>query len=682
MITRTGNSFRLGATLEEGGVNFCVFAPRATGVELLLFEHVKDKNPIIISLDSEENKSYSYWHVWVPKIGANQLYGYRVHGNYNPSAGDFFDASKVLVDPYTRAIVGEYDRDKAHKYGECNLSKCLKSAVIDDFNFDWENDAFPNHKLSDSILYELHVKGFTANHNSGVTPTLKGTYKGLVEKIPYLKNLGITAVELLPVFAFDPQDAPHNRINYWGYSPINFFAVHAPYAYANKPQEIVDEFKAMIKAFHKANIEVYLDVVYNHTTENDGFRGGPTLSMRGFSNHSYYMLDANGQFRNYTGTGNTFNANHSVARRMIRHSLRYWVRHMHVDGFRFDLASVLSRDENGFPLENPPILWSIDSDPILSQTKIIAEPWDAAGLHQVSDFTGDRWVVWNDMFRDDFRKFVKGDSGMVTHIASRIMGSPDDIRARNNIFSPEQSLNFITCHDGFTLKDLVSYNDKHNFSNGEKNRDGSNQNNSWNCGVEGATKSVDINQFRKKQIKNLVSLLLLSQGTPMLSMGDEIERSQMGNNNAYCQDNELAWMDWDLLDKNQDTYRFIRNLIRVLKQFKIFRFSSHFLREKNDKLPYIKFHGVEIGKPDYSFNSHSLACEIIAPNYNEHVFIIMNMFWEDLNFELPKGIEFKKIFDTEKGFDFTPVKNNFICPARCVAMFSEKSKMLKGSYAK
>lgn len=680
MITHTGNSFALGATLYPDGVNFCVFSPEATAVELLLFDSIEDTTPIIIDLDPKENKSYNYWHVFVPGLKQNQLYGYRLNGEYNPAKGLYFDASKVLIDPYAKAIVGEYDRESACVFGKSNLKKCLKSAVIDDNAFDWENDAFPAHELTTSVVYELHVAGFTKNPNSGVKESLRGTYKGLVEKIPYIKNLGVTAVELMPVFAFDAQDAPQNKVNYWGYSPINFFAVHAAYASQHNPQEIVDEFKAMIKAFHAENIEVYLDVVYNHTTENNGLNQGPTLCFRGFANNSYYIMGEQGKFLNFTGTGNSLNANHSVVRRMIIDSLIYWVRIMRVDGFRFDLASVLSRDENGQPLNNAPILWSIDSNPVLSKTKIIAEPWDAAGLYQVNNFNGDRWVIWNDMFRDCIRKFVKGDAGQVKDVASKIMGSPNDLKMRHRLFIPEQSLNFITSHDGFTMNDLVSYNNKHNLANGEGNRDGHNANHSWNCGVEGETENKEIRALRKKQIKNLFSILLFSQGTPMFVMGDEVQRTQQGNNNAYCQDNPLYWFNWELLEENKDTYQFVRNLIRIIKQLKVFTYGLHYHTQEHSTEPYIKFHGVQLEQPDYSFNSRAFAFEIVAPKYKEHIYVIMNMFWERLDFDLPKDKTFKRIFDTHHDFTMDEINGRFNCPPRTVAFFVEKSKAFKKLY--
>lgn len=665
-----GKAWPLGANIIDGGVNFSVFSPNAIKVELLLFDSVNDHNPEVITLDSEMNKTYYYWHIWIPNLKENQLYAYRVDGPYRPEEGLLFDAAKVLVDPYAKAIVGKYDRKLAAQYGVDNMHACLKSAIISD-DFDWDSDELPSHDLEKSVIYEMHLSGFTKNKNSGLPEKLRGTYAGLIQKIPYLKELGITAVELLPVYAFDEQDAPEGLTNYWGYSPINFFAVHAAYAAEQPPQGLVNEFKTMVKALHDANIEVILDVVYNHTTENNAFTDGPTLCMRGFANESYYILDEKGQFKNYTGTGNTINANHSVVRRMIMHSLRYWVEEMHIDGFRFDLASVLSRDEIGEPLLNPPILWSIDSDPILANTKIIAEPWDATGLKQVRDFAGDRWIIWNDNFRDSIRKFVKGDAGELRNLALRLLGSPHDLKSRHTKFEPNRSLHFVTCHDGFTMKDLVSYNQKHNLDNAENNRDGSSFNYSWNCGVEGPTDKSEIKRLREKQMKNMFSLLLLSHGTPMILMGDEVMRSQNGNNNVYCQDSELAWMDWDLVDTNQNMLRFVSDLIQFTSNHKTFSHTTYFEESPNDTIPFINFHGVNLEEPDWSYHSRSLAYEIMAPLYGEHFYIIMNMYHETLTFALPAG-QWQKVFDTQVGFKSDEVEKQLICPERTIVFLTKK----------
>lgn len=671
MVTLVGKPWPLGATIIDGGVNFSVFSPEATRVELLLFDHVEDVTPRVIKLLPKENKSYYYWHIFVPNIGKNQLYGYRVYGEYNPKKGYLFDASKVLVDPYAKAIIGVYDRKLAHEFGVDNIHSCLKSAVISD-EFDWEGDVSPKHSLASSVVYEMHVAGFTKNPNSGVQKNLRGTYSGLIKKIDYLKELGVTAVELLPVYAYDNQDAFQGLKNYWGYSPINFFAVHAGYSQHQDPQKIVDEFKTMVKALHKANIEVILDVVYNHTTENDAFKDGPTLCHRGFANSSYYLLDANGRFKNFTGTGNTINANHSVVRRMIRDSLKYWVKEMHVDGFRFDLASALSRDEFGKPIYNPPILWTIDSHPVLADTKIIAEPWDASGLHQVNDFAGDRWVIWNDGYRDTVRKFVKGEAGQVGELIKRILGSPNEIKARHREFNPKQNLHFITCHDGFTLNDLVSYNQKHNHSNGEGNNDGHNQNHSWNCGEEGETNSVDVELLRNKQVKNFLTILFLSNGTPMLNMGDEIRRTQNGNNNAYCQNNPLSWMNWDLLKQHKDTLQFTKDLIAFTQSHKTFSHSAYFEGSENIHNPSVKFHGIKLNKPDWGFNSHSIAIQVDSPMYKEHFYVIINMYYQPLTFELPNG-EWRMVFCTENGFQTKSIQEKMNCSSRTIVCLKKTS---------
>jgi isoamylase len=480
----------------------------------------------------------------------------------------------------------------------------------------------------------MHVAGFTRHPSSGVAAERRGTYAGIIEKIPYLQDLGVTAVELLPVFQFDRQDCPADLVNYWGYSPVSFFAPHAGYSSRKDALGPVDEFRDLVKALHRAGIEVILDVVYNHTAE--GNAGGPTLCFRGLANDVYYILDNNrADYANYSGTGNTLNANQSIVRRMILDSARYWVTHMHVDGFRFDLASILSRDETGRPLEHPPVLWDIDSDPVLAGTKLIAEAWDAAGLYQVGSFFGDHWKEWNGRFRDDVRRFVKSDSGTVRLLAQRALGSPDIFGHRER--EPEQSINFVTCHDGFTLNDLVSYNDKHNEANREGNRDGLNENLSWNCGVEGPTGDTAVEQLRRRQVKNLMVILLTSIGTPMLQMGDEMRRSQRGNSNAYCQDNEVSWLDWNLLDRHHDLHQFVRKLIAQRLRFlsagdEVALSLNQLLRRAE-----IDWHGVELGRPDWSDSSHSLALTV-RPRQRQiplWLHVMFNAYWEALDFELP-----------------------------------------------
>jgi glycogen operon protein len=535
-------------------------------VELLLFDDVAAPQPArVIELDPRTHRTYHYWHVFVPGIGAGQIYAYRASGPFDPAHGLRFDPVKVLLDPYGRAVVvpEAYSRQLASRRGE-NHATAMKNVAVDTSQYDWEGDAPLQRPFATTLIYEMHVAGFTRHPNSGVAEKLRGTYAGMIEKIPYLQDLGITAVELLPVFQFDRQDCPPGLVNYWGYSPVSFFAPHASYSSRKDPLGPVDEFRDLVKALHRAGIEVILDVVYNHTAE--GNAGGPTLCFRGLANEVYYILEEDrAQYANYSGTGNTLNANQPIVRRMILDSLRYWVAEMHVDGFRFDLASILARDETGRPLENPPVLWDIESDPVLAGTKLIAEAWDAAGLYQVGTFIGDSWKEWNGRFRDDIRGFVKADTGTVRALAQRVLGSPDIYGHQER--EPEQSINFVTCHDGFTMNDLVSYSEKHNEANGERNRDGSDHNLSWNCGVEGASDDADVERLRRHQIKNLFVILLIPVGVPMLQMGDEIRRSQRGNNNAYCQDNEISWFDWSLLDRHLDLFRFVQTLISHRRQW-------------------------------------------------------------------------------------------------------------------
>jgi glycogen operon protein len=482
------------------------------------------------------------------------------------------------------------------------------------------------------VIYEMHVAGFTRHPSSGVAPVNRGTYLGLIEKIPYLQELGITAVELLPVFQFDPQDAPPGLTNYWGYGPVSFFAPHLGYSTCNDPLVCLDEFRTMVKELHRAGIEVILDVVYNHTGEGD--EQGPTLCFRGLENSFYYILGKDkATYANYTGAGNTLKANHSIVKRLILDSLRYWASEMHVDGFRFDLASIFSRNESGKPMLNPPIIWEIDSDPVLAGTKLIAEAWDSGGLYQVGSFGEDKWKEWNGQFRDDIRSFVKGDQNTVSKLRERIAGSLDLYYERDR--PAEQSINFVTCHDGFTLNDLVSYNLKHNEANNESNADGGNVNLSWNCGAEGPPVSADIERLRMQQTRNLLALTLLSVGTPMLLMGDEVRRTQLGNNNAYCQDNETSWFDWSLCAANADLLRFVRLLIRTHLQFDQATAGSQITLEDYLSKARIEWHGVEIGKPDWGESSHSLALSLHNFAATQLRYIAINAYWKPLEFTIP-----------------------------------------------
>jgi len=627
-----GNTSPLGATVTPCGVNFSVFARDCTGVELLLFDHAGDATPSrVIILDPKHHRTYHYWHIFVPGIGAGQLYGYRVAGPFEPQLGRRFDPGKVLIDPYGRAVAvpDGYCRGDACVPGE-NTASAMKSVVADPRGYDWEGDLPLKRPYSRTVIYEMHVAGFTRHPSSGVAEDKRGTYAGLIEKIPYLKDLGVTAVELLPVFQFDPLDAPLGLRNYWGYSPVSFFAPHAAFSSRKGPLGPLDEFRDMVKALHKAGIEVILDVVYNHTSEGDHM--GPTFCFRGFANDVYYSLNPDGSYINHTGCGNTMNANHHVVRRLIIDSLHYWVKEMHVDGFRFDLASILSRDGQGRPLKNPPILWDIESDPALAGIKLIAEAWDAGGLYQVGSFIGDSWKEWNGEFRDDVRRFLKGDEGMVSRFAARMLASPDIYGHQER--EPEQSINFVTCHDGFTLNDLVSYNEKHNEDNGEENRDGSDTNLSWNCGVEGATKNPGIEALRNRQVKNFMAVTLLALGTPMILMGDEMRRTQYGNNNAYCQDNEIGWFDWDRLAVHPGIHRFTKELIKArLRQSEgpaDLLTLSQLLGQAR-----LEWHGVRLGTPDWSYQSHSIALTVWSAARHLVFHYMVNAYWEPLTFMLP-----------------------------------------------
>jgi len=624
----------MGVTVTPEGVNFCVFSKHATRVDLLLFTDPESNVPTReIPLSPTENRTFYYWHIMVKGLKPGQLYAFRVHGPWLPEEGLRFNPAKVLLDPYSRAIVGNdiYDREAACGRDD-NSDSCMKSVIAPNDGYDWEGDTPLHHPLGETIIYEMHVGGFTLNPNSGVSSEKRGTYAGLIEKIPYLQSLGITAVELLPVYQFDRYDAPAGLPNYWGYAPVSFFAPHREYSSDKSTLGPINEFRDMVKALHKAGIEVILDVVYNHTAE--GNEHGPTLCWKGFENSTYYILENNKAFySNFSGTGNTVNTNHSIVRRLIIDSLHYWVEEMHVDGFRFDLASVLSRGESGEQLKNPPILWDIESDTILAKTKLIAEAWDAGGLYQVGSFVGDRWQEWNGMFRDDVRRFFRGDPGTTRSLAPRLLASPDLYGHEKR--EPEQSINFITCHDGFTINDLVSYNNKHNLANRENNRDGSNENYSWNCGVEGPSTSAKIENLRNRQIKNFLTTTLLSLGTPMILMGDEVRRTQRGNNNAYCQDNEISWFDWDLLEKHSDILRFTQELIKLRHDlgltFNIRKSELNRVLARNR----LEWHGIRLNKPDWSHNSHSLALSIHNRMNDMFIYVALNAYWKPLEFEVP-----------------------------------------------
>ncbi len=634
LLEKFGQSAPVGATVYPSGTNFSLYSREAMGVDLLLFDQEDDSQPSrVVPADPVTNRTYHYWHTFVPGIRAGQIYGYRVHGPFDPAHGLRFDSTKVLLDPYGRGVVvpKNYRRDSACGKN-ANTACAMKSVVVDPRSYDWEGDTTLRTPSTRTIIYELHVKGFTRHSSSGVAEDIRGTFRGLIEKIPYLQQLGITAVEFLPIFAFDPQDCPMGLVNYWGYAPVSFFSPHHAYSSRRDPLGPVNEFRDMVKAFHRAGIEVILDVVFNHTAE--GGAAGPTLCFRGIDNDTYYILERDrSRYADFSGTGNTLDANHPIVRRMIVDSLLYWVEEMHVDGFRFDLASILARDSTGEVLANPPVLWDIETDPSLAGTKIIAEAWDAAGLYQVGSFVGDSWKEWNGKFRDDVRNYFRAAKSSVVAFADRFIGSPEIYLHKQR--EAEQSVNFITCHDGFTLNDLVSYEQKHNEANLEGNRDGTNDNRSWNCGVEGPTDDPEIEKLRNRQVKNFFAATLLSVGLPMLLMGDEVRRTQKGNNNAYCQDNEISWLDWSLLTSHADVHRFIRLLVarRLRRDLspELQRMTLTQLIHDANK----NWHGVKLNQPDWGDDSHSLAVSIEIPAEHIHFHLILNAYWEPLDFELP-----------------------------------------------
>ena len=659
--TAPGRPYPLGATVYREGVNFALFTKNATAVELLLFDHFDREPRYVLRLDPEENRTFYYWHIFVFDLRPGQIYAYRVDGPYDPEEGHRFNPHKVLLDPYAREIIygDNWSREQARGFGD-NCASAMKCVVVDTADYDWEGDSPLRHPFGETVIYEMHVRGFTRHPSSGVDAP--GTFAGVIAKIPYLQSLGITAVELLPVQQFDEQDVPPptseqvspSRKNYWGYNPVNFFAPHRGYCSRQGCGWPVREFRDMVKALHRAGIEVILDVVFNHTAE--GGADGPTICFRGLENRAYYLLDPHDRSRysDYTSCGNTINGNHSIVRRLIMDALHYWVHEMHVDGFRFDLASVLARDEWGRPMRSPPILWEIESDPYLAWTKIIAEAWDAAGLYQVGTFVGHRWAEWNGRYRDDVRRFLRGDKNTVIDFAGRLVGSPDIYTTPDRALY--RSINFITCHDGFTLNDLVSYNHKHNEANGEGNRDGADENYSWNCGHEGPTDDPEVERLRERQIRNALTILLVSQGTPMILFGDEARRTQLGNNNAYCQDNEISWLNGDDIRRHADLVRFVRLLIRLNRRHPAFNMEVYTTAQvtgadltRGQVHERVTWHGVRLNHPDWSYYSHSIAISLSGGQDDADFYMLFNAYWQPLDFELPplpEGKQWRRLIDT------------------------------------
>jgi len=643
----------LGATPTPTGVNFSIYSERATCVTLLLFDSPDGTTPVEIVLDAGRNKSFHFWHCHVAGVGPGQVYAYRMDGPFDPSGtGLRFNHNKVLIDPYALGNVNTvWERNNAVGPKD-NVATSMRSVVIDPTTYDWEGDRPLNIPLSETIIYELHVRGFTKSPSSGVEHP--GTFTGIIEKIPYLKSLGITAVELLPIFDFDETQilrvGPTGQLltNYWGYDPYGHWAPQSSYCVSPHLGTHLDEFRDMVKALHRAGIEVILDVVFNHTSE--GNQNGPTISFRGQANEAYYMLSsADPQYyMDFSGCGNTFNANHPVITKYIVECLEYWVTQHHVDGFRFDLGSVLSRGPDGAEMPVPPVLWNIELSRVLWDTKLIAEAWDAGGLYQVGRFPGKRWSQWNGPYRDCVRKFVKSEAGLIAALATRIAGSSDLFGPSDEM--PTNSINFVSCHDGFTLNDLVSYNEKHNDGNGEGNRDGSDDNDSWNCRFEGLTEDPEVERLRERQTRNFAAILMLSRGVPMFVAGDEFRRTQLGNNNAYCQDNELSWVDWTLTEKHADLIRFWRNMIGIRNHFTTLRRPSFFSNEVNERgLMEVTWHGRNLHQPGFQDPySRVLSFTLAGLDGEDDLHVMLNMVWEAVDFELPSipGRRWARAVDT------------------------------------
>ncbi len=657
-----GGPIPLGPLLTARGVNFAVFSRNAQEMRLELFHGDDDSAAAVIDLDPKLNRTGEIWHVRIrhedPSVYRSLRYVWKAGGVRDMGKGLYFDSNRPLLDPYAKALSG------GEKWGTPDLPheenpntpkiSRRRGRIASPVRFDWEGDVPLQTPIENTIIYELHVRGFTVHPSSTVTKP--GTFLGLTEKIPYLKELGVTAVELMPVFEFDENENMRRHpttgeplLNYWGYSPIGFFCPNASFAANPMDAGAVDEFKEMVKRFHLAGIEVYLDVVFNHTAEGD--ERGPTISFRGLDNPVYYMIDEHGKYRNFSGCGNTVNCNHPVVRSFILDVLHYWAAFMHIDGFRFDLASILGRDVDGKVLDNPPILEMIAMDPILAKTKLIAEAWDADGLNQVGKFPSyGRWAEWNGYYRDDLRMFWRGDNGMVSRVASRLCGS-DDLYEKSGR-TPSHSINFVTAHDGFTLNDLVSYNEKHNQDNGENNHDGENHNHSMNFGVEGPTNDNNIMAKRRRQMKNFFASLLLSQGVPMLLAGDEFARTQKGNNNAYCQDNDISWVNWQLVGENTDLVRFVRMMIKFRQSHPVLKRNRFFIHGGG-----ITWHGERENEPDWSDEAKWLGFLLDGGQvrredgkHDDDLYIILNASENWQHFAVPgRGRDWIKMIDTSQG---------------------------------
>ena len=628
---RPGFFLDFGATVIPGGVNFTIQSHKATSCELLLF-HREAEEPFAVLPFPDNYRIGCCYSMIVFGLDIEEFeYAYRLDGPYDEKKGLRFDRTKILLDPYARAVTGQ-----SHWGHKNNPQHGYRARVVHS-NFDWGQQRHTSIPMEDLIIYELHVRGYTKDASSGVKHP--GTFDGLKEKIPYLKGLGVNAVELMPVFEFDEmRDArlidENLLLDFWGYNPVSFFAPNTSYSSSKEYNREGMELKSLIKELHDQNMEVILDVVFNHTAEGNEF--GPSFSFKGFDNQIYYMLTPDGHYYNFSGCGNTLNCNHPVVQNMILDCLRYWVIEYRVDGFRFDLASILGRNEDGTPLHQPPLLRSLAFDSILGNVKLIAEAWDAGGLYQVGSFPSwKRWAEWNGRYRDDMRRFLKGDDFLSQAAARRITGSPDlydpVFRGRN------ASVNFLTCHDGFTLYDLYSYNEKHNEANGWGNTDGADDNNSWNCGVEGDTTDPSVLALRRKMMMNACAVLMCSRGTPMFLAGDEFADTRYGNNNPYCQDNLISWLDWSLLEKNRALYEFFRYMIHFRKAHACIRKD---LEPSYLGFPSMSLHGLTPWKPDLPESSHT-AC-VLFSGYDDTlhkedlVFLAVNTHWCSAALTLPQ----------------------------------------------
>jgi len=638
---RCGKPYPFGATLVPGGVNFSIYSSLATSCTLVLFQKHAKEPMAEIPLPEEFRIGNVYCMVVFDLDYENIEYGYRMDGPNDFQQGHWFDKTKILLDPYAKLIGGRDIWGVTPDWKDVYHHR----AKIANEDFDWENDKALEIAPEDQIIYEMHVRSFTRSPSSGVREKFRGTFAGIREKIPYLKELGVNSIELMPIYEFDEfeNSRPNPEtgevlLNYWGYSTVGFFAPKAGFASTGKLGMQGDELKALVKELHKNGIEIILDVVFNHTAE--GNENGPYISYRGIDNKTYYMLTPEGYYFNFSGTGNTLNCNNPVVRGMVLDCLRYWASEYHIDGFRFDLAAILGRDPLGYPLSNPPLLESLAFDPVLARCKLIAEAWDAGGLYQVGSFPAyGRWAEWNGKYRDTLRKFLKGDT-TVGDLAQRLQGSPDLYAPSGRV--PATSINFISCHDGFTLMDIVSYNYKHNEANGENNNDGGNDNDSWNCGWEGPTDNPDINALRHRQIKNALAMLMVSQGVPMILSGDEIGRTKNGNNNTYCHDNHLNWLDWTLLEKNADLFKFFKDCIAFRKAHPVLRNPDHFQNRDyvGSGYPDISWHGTKAWYADWSTN-HTIAFLLCGKHAKQglvednYIYVAMNMHWETQWFEIP-----------------------------------------------